>query len=247
MASPPPDIDVLLMEGTNLGTDKPTASEADLEGDFVRLFRETQGRVFVSWSAQNIDRTVTLYRACLKTGRTLAVDLYTAEVLRLMEPHAKIPQPGWPGLKVVVTGALRRIYGYKGRDAFVQEMAAHGIPARRLAEDPAKWTIMLRPSLIDDFENNGVLPSTSDAWSWSMWSGYLKNEVGQRTATWLKHGGARHEHVHTSGHASPGQLKAFANAIRPRWMVPIHGLAWDDAVEGFPPIRRLRDGEPFDI
>lgn len=247
MASPPSKIDVLLMEGTNLGSDKPTVSETDLESDFVRLFRETQGRVFVAWSAQNIDRTVTLYRACLKTGRTLAVDLYTAEVLRLLEPYAKLPQPGWPGLKVVVTGALARMYRRKDREAFVQEMAAHGISARKLANDPARWAVMLRPSLITDFERNGVVPSGSDAWSWSMWSGYLKNEAGQRTSTWLNQGGARLVHAHTSGHASPRQLQAFANAIRPRCLVPIHGVAWDNAGNGFPPIRRLVDGEPLEI
>jgi RNA polymerase sigma factor (sigma-70 family) len=103
----------LSSRGSNLGTEKSTMSEADLEDDFGRLFRETEGRVFVTWSAQNIGRTVTLYRACLKTGRTLAIDLYTAEVLRLLQPFANIPQPGWPGLKVVVTGALRRMYRLK--------------------------------------------------------------------------------------------------------------------------------------
>ena len=40
----------------------------DLEADFEALFRETKGRLFVAWSAQNVDRTVTLYRACLKTA-----------------------------------------------------------------------------------------------------------------------------------------------------------------------------------
>jgi ribonuclease J len=48
MSDPPRDIDVLLMEGTNLGSDKPCVSESDLEDDFVRLFSETKGRVFVA-------------------------------------------------------------------------------------------------------------------------------------------------------------------------------------------------------
>jgi ribonuclease J len=84
IAAPPSDIDVLLMEGTNLGSDKSCATESDLESDFEALFRQTKGRVFVAWSAQNVDRTVTLYRACLKTGRTLVVDLYAAEVLEML-------------------------------------------------------------------------------------------------------------------------------------------------------------------
>jgi hypothetical protein len=56
MANPPPAIDVLLNEGTNLGSDKPVKSQKEIEQDFVELFKRTKGRVFVSWSGQNIDR-----------------------------------------------------------------------------------------------------------------------------------------------------------------------------------------------
>jgi ribonuclease J len=54
MAHPPSDIDVLLTEGTNLGSDKPVKSESELESDFVELFERTRGRVFVACSGQNI-------------------------------------------------------------------------------------------------------------------------------------------------------------------------------------------------
>jgi mRNA degradation ribonuclease J1/J2 len=81
------------MEGTNLGSDKSCVAESDLEDEFVELFQSTAGRVFVAWSAQNVDRTVTLYRACLKTGRTLAVDLYTAEVMEALADSGKLPRP----------------------------------------------------------------------------------------------------------------------------------------------------------
>jgi ribonuclease J len=83
------------MEGTNLGSDKPCSTESNLEGTFVDLFRSTAGRVFVVWSAQNVDRTVTLYRACLKAGRTLVVDLYTAEVMEALAEFGKLPRPVW--------------------------------------------------------------------------------------------------------------------------------------------------------
>jgi ribonuclease J len=106
MDNPPGEIDVLLMEGTNLGSDKPCITESNLEDAFVDLFRNTRGRVFVAWSAQNVDRTVTLYRASLKTGRTLVVDLYTAEVMEALADFGKLPRPGWKNLKVVITSAL---------------------------------------------------------------------------------------------------------------------------------------------
>ncbi len=245
MSSPPHGIDVLLMEGTNLGSDKPTKSEVDLESDFVKLFRETPGRVFVCWSAQNIDRTVTLYRACLKTGRTLVVDLYTAEVLELLAEAGRIPQAGWSNLKVVITRSFSRLYKSKGRADFVDRMAAHGISATRLAEDMNKWVVMIRPSLMRDMDPKGVKPSPEDAWSYSQWLGYLKQADGVALKSWFDEGGARAVHIHTSGHASVADLKAFAAAMNPRMLVPIHGVAWDGDVDGFSNIVRLRNGEPL--
>jgi ribonuclease J len=106
MAAPPRNIDVLLMEGTNLGSDKSCATEDDLERDFVNPFRTTAGRVFVAWSGQNIDRTVTLYRACRKARRTLVIDLYTAEVL---EAVGELPIRGAVvGLSIPDTQGLRQ-------------------------------------------------------------------------------------------------------------------------------------------
>ena len=247
MASPPADLDVLLMEGTNLGSDKPCMTETDLEDDYVELFRSTKGRVFVAWSAQNIDRTVTLYRACLKTKRTLVIDLYTAEVLDALAAHGRLPQPDWSSIKVVITSAFSRLYKRKGEEAFVTRMAGNGISAKALAVSPEKWVIMVRPSLIKDYEPAGVTPTADDAWSYAMWRGYLKNEDGQRLQNWFDQGGAKAKHLHTSGHASPSDLRAFANAMRPKTMVPIHGVAWDTDAEGFPPITRLVDGQPLEL
>ena len=243
MVNPPPDIDVLIMEGTNLGTDKPWMTEDDVETDFVKLFEQTTGRVFVAWSGQNVDRTVTLYRACKKAGRTLVVDLYTAEVLDLLKDFARIPRPGSPNLKVVITSAFRRMYHKKGMASFVDRMAKDGIAARRLAASPETWVPIIRKSLIRDYRSNGVVPNSDDVWSWSMWRGYLSSDDGKQVQDWFEAGKTPATHIHTSGHASPSDLRAFAMSVKPKWMIPVHGAAWDTEMDGFPPIRRLRDGE----
>jgi ribonuclease J len=126
---------------------------------------QPKGRVFVSWSAQNIDRTVTLYRACLKAGRTLVVDLYTAEVLEMLGEFGKLPQPDWAGIKVVVTSAMRRMYRRKGKEAFVDRMVPYGISAKRLSASHEKWVVMVRPLLMKDYAKSGVEPNGADAWS----------------------------------------------------------------------------------
>lgn len=235
------------MEGTNLGMDKATLSEADLEKDFVQLFGATRGGVLVSWSAQNVDRTVTLYRAARRTGRTLVVDLYTAEVMELLAEHGRVPRPGWDNLKVVITPAFQRLYRRTGRSAFVDRMARVGIGAAALAQEPTRWVSMIRPSLLRDFTAKGVVPGPDDVWSWSMWQGYLEEADGTALQAWFEGSGTPARHLHTSGHASAGELRAFAQAMNPDLLVPVHGLAWDDGHGGFPNIRRLHDGERLEF
>ena len=105
--------------------------------------------------------------------------------------------------------------------------------------------IMVRPSLIRDYVRNRVAPNADDAWCWSIWKGYLDNDDGKLVRKWFEDGGSRAAHIHTSGHASPVDLRSFANAMNAETLVPIHGVAWDGDTTGFSSIRRLADGEPM--
>jgi ribonuclease J len=241
MAAPPADIDVLITEGTNLGSDKPVQSEALLEDEFVALCERTKGQVFVAWSGQNIDRTVTLYRAAKRTGRTLAIDLYTADVLDRIAEGTSLPRAGFPNLKVVVTSGLRRSYQRQGREDFIARMAQHGISARQLSE--GRYVAMLRRGLINDYRRAGIAPSVDGAFNFSMWRGYLSEPYHTEALEWCRAAGAEIAYIHTSGHASPADLRAFAVAIKPKWVVPVHGVKWDEEAIGFGTICRLGDGE----
>lgn len=228
IASSPAQVDVLVMEGTNLGTDKPVISETDLEEAFVELAHETPRHVFVYWSAQNIDRTVTLFRAASRTRRKLVVDLYGADVLRRIAGGTGLPVPGadFRELKVVITPGGKRLYARQGRDAFVTEIATSPFATsrKRLAEDPA--IIMLRDSMLRDFASDGLGFTPDDAYAFSSWSGYLDPEDVNSGWAQAKAAGARTVKLHTSGHASPADLARFAAAIAPKALVPVHGLAW---------------------
>jgi ribonuclease J len=245
MASPPRDIDVLATEGTNLGSDKPVTTEDDLEREFVELFKRTKGRVFVAWSAQNIDRTVTLYRAAKRIGRTLVIDLYTADVLDRISAGTRVPRAGIMNLKVVVTRRLRGYYRKIGRDDFVVRMVPHGMAARHLVH--GRYVVMLRRALVADYQRAGVVPTADDAFNFSMWRGYLSEPDIAEVLEWCRTGGAEIAYIHTSGHASPVDLRAFALAVRPKMVVPVHGVKWDEEARGFGTICRLADAETLVI
>ncbi|HZL50017.1 MAG TPA: MBL fold metallo-hydrolase [Terracidiphilus sp.] len=250
MAKPPADFDVLLSEGTNLGSDKPVKKEKELESDFAELFNRTKGRVFISWSGQNIDRTVSIYRAAKKTGRTLAIDLYTADVLDRISEGSRLPRPGFPNLKVVVTRRLGSNYRNQGREEFIERIAqaGHGISAKKL--EGGRHIIMLRSGLLADYQRAGVVPTAEDAYNFSMWRGYLSDPFDSYYSApldWLRDAGAEIAYIHTSGHASPADLRAFAAAVRPKMVVPVHGAKWDEESHGFGVVCRLADGETMEI
>ena len=241
MDQPPPEIDVLIIEGTNLGADKPVKSETELEEDFVLLFQRIRGRIFVAWSGQNIDRTVTLYNAAKRSGRSLVIDLYTADILDRVSEGTRLPRAGFPNLKVVVTRGLRNLYTNQGREDFVARMARDGISAKKL--ESSNSVVMLRRGLIHDYSQAGVVPNANDAFNFSMWAGYLSDPYHAAPMEWCRGGGAEITRIHTSGHAAPDDLRAFAKAIGPKIIVPVHGENWDEEQHGFGCIRRLSDAE----
>lgn len=252
MGSPPAPLDVLLLEGTTLGRREPFPTEDELLDEFMALFQRTRGRVFVTWSAQNIDRTVTIYKACRRTGRTLILDLYSLDVLeRLSALHDSLPRLGWPALLAVITARMKRFYDSPtgmSAPAFVERCATSGraIGAADLARQ-RDAVIMLRPSLLRDFVRNDLVLDREDAWVCSIWSGYLANDDYAEVRRQFDAAGAAFERVHTSGHASLADLETFAARMAPRHLVPIHSVDWDDHLHRFANVCRLGDGEPFPI
>ena len=240
MAAPPHNVDVLVMGATNLGTDNPVSPEGDVEEEFRALFARIEGRAFVMWSGQNVDRTVTLYRAAKRTGRTLVVDLYTADVLDRIAEGTGLPRPGFPNLAVAITASLAAHYRRNGRGDFVARMALHGVAARDI---PGTAVVMLRRALMRDYERAGVGPGAFDALAVSLWSGYLADPHHAEPVEWCRRGGAEVVHIHTSGHAAPADLRAFATAVGAKTVVPVHGANRDAEGANFANLRRLGDGE----
>ena len=252
LARSPAAVDVLLMEGTTLGRTESFPTEADLEERFVELFRDTPGRVFVSWSAQNIDRTVTLYRASKRSDRPLVLDVYSLDVLEQLSAFRDtLPRLGWPGVRGVITAGVARMYRDPKRmdqpelvDRLVR--TGHCISASKL-EDIPKGVVMLRPSLLRDYLAKGLRLTANDAWVFSQWSGYLNQGGYPGVRSAFSDVGARFDQIHTSGHASRADLLTLANSVDAKALVPIHSFDWDEHRHAFPRVSRLRDGEPYQV
>lgn len=244
---PPRGIDTLLLEGSSLGRlddDRTFPSEAEIEDRFVDLFNDTNGLALVAASAQNIDRVVSLYRACKRTGRTLVIDLYPAEVLAATD-NPRIPQSDWPGVAVFVPHHQRVRVKRTGRFDLIERHGANRIYPEQLAALAPRATLLFRHSLLPDLDRAGCLAGARAIWS--QWAGYLDQPRGQALAADLAARGIPLTHAHTSGHASIPDLKRMAAAIAPRQLVPVHTFMPERFPALFGPCVTIReDGQWWD-
>lgn len=247
LAHPPGNIDVMLMEGSSFGRLDPDHSfptETEVEQRFVQLFGQTKGLALVAASAQNIDRMVSLYRACKRTGRTLIIDLYTAEMLRATE-NVHIPQSDWPSVVLYVPQYQRLQIKRSGRFDLLQHHAAHRIFIEHLTAMASNAALLFRPAMLRDLDQAQCL--TGALAVWSQWSGYLQQERGQALARELAERSIPLEHAHTSGHASIKDLKRLASAIAPKMLVPVHTFAPRLFLDHFDAVSLKQDGEWWDV
>ena len=144
ISDPPKDIDAMLMEGSTLGRsdDEKYLSESALEKKFYDQFQSIKGMALVWCSGQNIDRLVTVYKACRKSKRQFIADMYTAHVLRAIG-NPNLPHPGYDGFRVYLPR------NQKSRIIMNEEFA--------LAKSFSK-------SLYSDFFDNVVMKKDGELW-----------------------------------------------------------------------------------
>jgi len=247
VARPPKNIDVLLMEGSSLSrldNDATFPTETELELELAEHFKATVGMVMMHTSAQNIDRIVTLFRACKRTGRTLVIDLYAAAILEATGGES-VPQSAWPGIALYVPEAQRRQIKRNKWFELLERHSANRIFADKLREEADKTVLLFRPLMMRDLDNADCLKDAG--FVYSQWQGYLEKGSYTVMEEWLKQHGIKMKHIHTSGHASPVDLKRFAEALAPKALVPIHSFSPDKYAELFSNVVCKDDGEWWEV
>lgn len=233
LASPPPDVDALLMEGTHVGSERhEPRTEARVELDLAATFRATTSLAVVASSAQNVDRLVTVYRAARRAGRTLLVDLYSVAVAGATG-RSTIPQPGFPSLgvwlprrqrvRVKESGEFHRTAAVRPYRVFTEELVAH----------PERYVVLGGQSVAHELLRDRAL-AVGGTFVWSMWSGYLAEPSGARLREATRAAGVPVVEHHTSGRASVRDLRRLVDAVKPGAVVPIHTEGADEFVRHFP-------------
>ncbi|MFA6393419.1 MAG: MBL fold metallo-hydrolase [Patescibacteria group bacterium] len=241
----PRDVDYLLLEGTSIGReDKLCKTETELEDDFVALFRQPNKINLVYTSGQNIDRLVSIYRACLKTDKILVADVYVAEILRELSEFAKIPYPSadFKNLRVIFPYyTCKRLTG-KGKEKILYQFKEFKITKEEMDIQPDKIVMIVRPSMQKDLDY--IKNMDGGNLIYSMWDGYMEKSNTKKFISYLtKRKFALHK-IHTSGHADIKSLEEMADALNPKAIIPIHTFEAGKYREIFKfPIVEADDGE----
>lgn len=218
LLAPPPHVDLLLMEGATIGSATNAdgfPTETDFEDQFVAAFRQTQGMSLVWCSPQNIERIVTIYRACLRTNRQFIVDRATADMLRTTVVPVAVPREVWEGIRVFAPPSERRHV----RRGTAADGEAPGITVSDLGEAAAGSVVLFKPSMMADLEQTNRLGSARLVFS--MWSGYLEYEHSNTVLEWLERHNIPLDQFHTAGHAAIIELVELRRAFSAAPVVPI--------------------------
>jgi ribonuclease J len=243
VAAPPTDIDALLVEGsslTRLGLDATFPTEAELETQFVDELRGTEGIALVHTSAQNIDRVVSIFRASRRCGRRMVIDLYTAAILEATE-NLNLPQSDWQDVALYVPESQRRQIKQSRMFDLLTRHSRNRIYAEALGSNPSGFTLLFRPLHLRDLERAECLAGAR--YLYSQWEGYWDAGSYAQVEQFLARHGIPKVSIHTSGHASPVDLKRFVGALKPGKVVPIHSFRPDRYPELYDCVEPQPDGQ----
>lgn len=247
LSEPPKDIDALLLEGSSLSRLNSNVcfpSESDLEEELTAQLRETTGITLFHTSAQNIDRLVTVYRACRRTGRPMVIDLYTAAILAATEnPH--IPQSHWPGVLLYLPRRQAIQVKRNGWFDLLKRHSNHRIYNEDLRIKAGNGVFIFRPILMSDLDEADCLDGAR--FIYSQWAGYLSKGSYASMEAWLLGHGLGINHLHTSGHANACDLQSLAEALRPKSLVPIHSFSAERYPTLFDNVVQYEDGEWWEV
>jgi len=223
--NPPENIDLLLIEGTMVErTNHLYSTEDSVEEAIYNTIKTQTNLSFVISSAQNIDRLISVFRACKRTKKYLVIDVYSAWILEMVRKQSKsIPAIEWEEIKVYDHPSQLEKIKDTSFDNYRNRIKPQRI-GNSVFSNPSDYVYFVRcpnEKLIDKLRGKGTINII-----YSQWEGYLleqhKNFCTDNLNALKKDSDISFQTIHTSGHATVPDLMKFAKAINCNKIVPIH-------------------------
>lgn len=211
--------EILLSEGTNLGRGE-IVGEEEVKRKISTIINSSNGIVLAGFSMADVDRLRTFYEAASENGRTLAVSLKQAYMLKELKKAKRIsiPDVEKDNNIVVYRREKKRYYNWEKEILEMKNI--------KDAEDVRKkQSKIILVSLFPDLkELIGIRPEPGSCYLYS--SSEPFNEEMEiefdKFQNWLNHFALPMYHAHASGHIMPNELREAISAIKPKKTIPMH-------------------------
>lgn len=223
LENPPKNIDLMFIEGTMAKRDNQKFdTEEQIFESMYDIFKQQKNISFVISSAQNIDRFVSVYKACRKANKTVVVDIYNSLILDLVKKNSpSLPVIEWENIKVYNHPSQKQ----KIKNKELLKRISNKDVGNEVFLNPSNFVYFLRlpnKRLIEVLKEKGENINVI----YSQWEGYLEEEHKMYFTDYvneLKESDfVNFYKIHTSGHATIDILIKLAQVIKPKRLVPIH-------------------------
>ena len=220
----PKDVDYLLLEGTNILRAKSNPTERDIEKQFVEAFNDAPDALHLVWcSAKNIDRICALFRACIRCGKTLSIDPYTANVLAAVaQLNPKIPTATTAEqMKVYFPHRLTKRLTEQNQKHYILSLnpKQNKVSYDDFARSPEHYVMLVRPTTLTYLQR---IKAPRIRLIKSIWNGYWDEPSTERFRGWVEEHCEAVKDIHSSGHADTQSLQRIVEFVRPKTIIPIH-------------------------
>lgn len=253
--NPPPDINLLLIEGTMVErTNHLYESEEKVKEAFFDIIQKQVNTTFVVSSGQHSSRFIDVFKACKIAHKYLVIDIYTAWVLEKVRFESeRVPGLSWKEIKVYKNSNQFEIIKKIASEEFLNLIDDKNI-GNDVFKNPSYYVYFVRcpnEKLVNTLRNRGKINII-----YSQWEGYLKEEHKTNYTDYLNilknDKDIAFHNIHTSGHATVEGLMNLAKALNPKLIVPIHTFYPEIfkkkfEEEGFENVSLWEDGKEYQL
>ncbi len=225
-------VEALMLEGTRLN-DVVEFPEGMVEAEMYRHMAGRRGLVAVLMGVLDYDRFSSVVRAAERSGREVVVTLRMAAVLETFNRIGVMQDELLPGKGRTRVFLERKGVGDFGEQKYrgweselidkLSEGGAHLLKDTELGRSQGRYVVVLNSpdELIDLLyvkprEGSVLIYSTSEPHT-------EEQEIDrERIDNWASSMGMVTVHIHSSGHASRGELTQILATTKPRVLIPIH-------------------------
>lgn len=218
------NIKILLIEGTHINYSE-TLSEKDVYLKLLDLVeRAREGLVIIDFSRSDLDRFSTVFRTAIKTDRILVIDAKRYKILKAIFSSRGIRarDSDLDSSRIMILDEKKKRLSAGEKEVLSEIPDDKKVTFDEIKRNPEKYIFTVAFGGIKEIRT--LKPPSGSIFVLSSSEPVSEErEISfEKLLNWLEHFGIASYHIHSSGHATPLDIKSFIERIDPYLIIPIH-------------------------